>query len=104
MLRVAVSASFLALVASFQITPSASCTTAPCPHSPFSAGFRTLAAPASAVSSSALLGSSLSLCVAVKRQPVEIDWLLAGLAAAGPALEQGLEQEDRLREGQAGRW
>ena len=35
---------------------------------------------------------------------VEIDWLLAGLAAAGPALEQWLEQEDRLREGQAGRW
>jgi hypothetical protein len=30
--------------------------------------------------------------------------LLAGLAAAGPAPEQGLEQMDCLRERQAGRW
>jgi hypothetical protein len=34
---------------------------------------------------------------------VEIDWSLTGLAAAGPALEEWLEQEDCLREGQAGR-
>jgi hypothetical protein len=34
---------------------------------------------------------------------VEVDWLLAGLAAAGPALEHWLEREDCLREGQAGR-
>jgi len=40
----------------------------------------------------------------MKWEPVEIDGLVAGVAAAGPALEQGLEQEDRLREGQAGRW
>jgi hypothetical protein len=36
-------------------------------------------------------------------ETVEIDWSLAGLAAAGPALEQWLEQVDCLREGQAGR-
>jgi hypothetical protein len=36
-------------------------------------------------------------------QLVEIDELLAGLAAAGPAFEDRLEQEDRLRKGQAGR-
>ena len=34
---------------------------------------------------------------------VEVDWLLAGLTAAGPALEDRLEQSDCLREGQAGR-
>jgi hypothetical protein len=50
----------------------------------------------SGLPSSALLGG-------VKREPVEIDGLLAGLTAAGPALEDRLEQEDRLREGQAGR-
>jgi hypothetical protein len=37
-------------------------------------------------------------------QVVEIDRLLTGVAAAGPALEERLEQEDCLREGQAGRW
>jgi hypothetical protein len=34
----------------------------------------------------------------------EVDGLLAGLAAAGPALEQRLEQVDCLGECQAGRW
>jgi hypothetical protein len=34
----------------------------------------------------------------------EVDGLLAGGTAAGPALEQGLEQLDCLGEGQAGRW
>ena len=43
------------------------------------------------------------MCGWVKREPVEIDGLLACLAAAGPAFEQRLEQEDCLREGQAGR-
>jgi hypothetical protein len=46
---------------------------------------------------------SLGLGDWVKGESVEIDGLLAGLAAAGPALEQRLEQEDCLREGQAGR-
>ena len=35
---------------------------------------------------------------------MEVDGLLAGGAAAGPALEDWLEQEDCLWEGQAGRW
>jgi hypothetical protein len=43
------------------------------------------------------------LCGWVKGEAVEIDGVLACLAAAGPALEQWLEQEDCLREGQAGR-
>jgi hypothetical protein len=33
----------------------------------------------------------------------EIDWLVAGLAAAGPALEDRLHQQHGLRECQAGR-
>jgi hypothetical protein len=40
----------------------------------------------------------------VQDQLDEIDWLLAGRAAAGPALEQRLEQLDCLGKGQAGRW
>jgi hypothetical protein len=40
----------------------------------------------------------------MQAEPVEIDWSLAGLAAAGPALEERLEHVDCLREGQAGRW
>jgi hypothetical protein len=35
---------------------------------------------------------------------VEVDWLLAGFAAAGPALEDRLEQSDCPGEVQAGRW
>jgi hypothetical protein len=54
--------------------------------------------------SSALLAVSLGLGVVAQRELVEIDRLLAGVTAAGPALEKGLEQEDRLRERQAGRW
>ena len=38
-----------------------------------------------------------------ERQPGEFDWLLAGLAAAGPALEDRLQQQHGLRECQAGR-
>jgi hypothetical protein len=34
----------------------------------------------------------------------QVDGLLAGLTAAGPALEQWLEQLDCLGKGQAGRW
>jgi hypothetical protein len=34
----------------------------------------------------------------------QVDGLLAGGTAAGPALEQRLEQQDCLGEGQAGRW
>ena len=34
----------------------------------------------------------------------EVDRLLAGLAAAGPAIEQWLEQLNCLGKGQAGRW
>jgi hypothetical protein len=34
----------------------------------------------------------------------EVNWLLAGLTAAGPAFEQWLEQVDCLGKGQAGRW
>jgi len=40
----------------------------------------------------------------MQAESVEFDWSLAGLAAAGPAFEDRLEQVDRLREGQAGRW
>jgi hypothetical protein len=39
----------------------------------------------------------------MKRDLVEVDWLLAGLTAAGPAFEDRLEQSDCLRKGQAGR-
>jgi hypothetical protein len=55
------------------------------------------------VANSALLDRSLGSCVVAQRESVEIDGLLAGLAAAGPALEQWLEQEDCLWERQAGR-
>jgi hypothetical protein len=49
-------------------------------------------------------GFNSALLGGVKREPVQIDGLLAGLTAAGPAFEDRLEQEDCLREGQAGRW
>jgi hypothetical protein len=42
--------------------------------------------------------------VTVEEEVDEVNWLLAGLAAASPALEQWLEQEDGLGKGQAGRW
>ena len=38
-----------------------------------------------------------------QRQIVEVDWLLTGEAAAGPALPDGLQQQHRLGECQAGR-
>lgn len=34
----------------------------------------------------------------------EFYWLLAGVAVPGPAVEDGLEQADRLGEGEARRW
>ena len=40
----------------------------------------------------------------VQEELDEVDRLLAGLTAAGPAFEQWLEQLDCLGEGQAGRW
>jgi len=48
----------------------------------------------------------LSFVVAglVQEELDEVDGLLAGLTAAGPALEQRLEQLDCLGKGQAGRW
>ncbi|MGI8429861.1 MAG: hypothetical protein ACR2OB_11285 [Solirubrobacteraceae bacterium] len=46
---------------------------------------------------------SLVELVGMEQELVEVDGLVAGVAAAGPALEQRLEQEDRLWEGQAGR-
>jgi hypothetical protein len=46
----------------------------------------------------------LVLVEASNEELVEIDWLLAGLAAAGPALEDWLQGEHRSRQCQAGRW
>jgi hypothetical protein len=43
------------------------------------------------------------VAVAAEWELGEVDWLLAGLTAAGPAFEDRLEQSDCLREGQAGR-
>src|SRR5215210_1359578 len=56
----------------------------------------------------ALLPSSALLGVTcptgrVEREPIEVDGLTAGLAAAGPALEQRLQQSHRCGERQAGR-
>ena len=53
--------------------------------------------------SSALLGLSLGVTFWVQLEAVNADWLMAGLTAAGPALEDRLEQSDCLREAQAGR-
>ena len=41
---------------------------------------------------------------AVEGELVEVDLLLAGGAAAGPALEDRLQELDGFRECQAGRW
>src|SRR5450432_1443749 len=53
---------------------------------------------------SALVGGVLAFGWSAQREIVEIDWLLAGGAAAGPALPDGLQQQHRLRECQSGRW
>jgi hypothetical protein len=50
-----------------------------------------------------LLGVVTRLGVRVEWELVEVDCLLAGLAAAGPALEDRLHQQHGLRECQAGR-
>jgi hypothetical protein len=47
---------------------------------------------------------SLVAAVSVEEELDEVDGLLACLAAAGPALEQRLEQLDCLGKCQAGRW
>jgi len=39
----------------------------------------------------------------VESESVEVDWLVAGLAVAGPALEDRLQEPDGLFECQAGR-
>ena len=54
------------------------------------------------VHSSALLGPLIRV-VGREGQVGEVDWLLAGLAAAGPALEDRLHQQHGLRECQSGR-
>jgi hypothetical protein len=41
---------------------------------------------------------------AVQDEFDQVDWLLAGLTAAGPAFERWLEQLDCLGKGRAGRW
>jgi hypothetical protein len=46
---------------------------------------------------------SLVVSGAVQGECGEVDWLVAGVTAAGPALEEGLEQLDCLGKGQAGR-
>ena len=50
----------------------------------------------------ALLGS-LVLPMAVEWELVEVDGLVAGVAAAGPAVEEGLQEPDGLGEREAGR-
>lgn len=45
----------------------------------------------------------LILSFRVKRELFEVDGSLAGLAAAGPALQERLQQEHRLGQCQAGR-
>jgi hypothetical protein len=60
--------------------------------------------PSAHTSSTLLERRSLVLAGRMKVQLVEVDGLLAGGAAAGPAFEQWLEQSDCLGEGQAGRW
>jgi len=65
----------------------------------------TLAAPRSRCwrSSSALVCVSLALRRSPQWQVGEVDGLLAGGAAAGPALKDGLQQQHRLGQCQAGR-
>jgi len=48
--------------------------------------------------------SSLIVTGSAEEELDEVDGLVAGGAAAGPALEQRLEQFDCLGECQAGRW
>ena len=46
---------------------------------------------------------TLLLTLMKERQLLEIDWLSAGAAAAGPAAQNGLEEQHRLRQRQTGR-
>ena len=57
-----------------------------------------LSAPAPTASRTLLLTS------VEERELVEVDWLGAGAAAAGPTAQDGLEEQHRLRQRQAGRW
>jgi hypothetical protein len=61
-----------------------------------------LAADPARLPTSALLGPLIRV-VGREGQVGEVDWLLAGLAAAGPALEDRLHQQHGLRECQSGR-
>ncbi len=49
------------------------------------------------------LNRTLLLAAWDEEELVEVDGLLAGSAAAGPAAEDGLEEQHRLRQCQAGR-
>ena len=49
------------------------------------------------------LSRTLLLTLMKERQLLEIDWLSAGAAAAGPAAQNGLEEQHRLRQRQTGR-
>ena len=44
------------------------------------------------------------LAAVEERELVEVDGLSAGAAAAGPAAQDGLQEQHRLRQRQAGRW
>jgi uncharacterized membrane protein len=54
--------------------------------------------------SSALVSCLLAFGGSAQRQSVETDRLLAGGAAAGPALPDGLQEQHRSGQCQAGRW
>lgn len=47
---------------------------------------------------------SLVLGRMAKGEVGEVYWLLAGVAVSGPAVEDGLEEADRLGEREARRW
>jgi hypothetical protein len=51
-----------------------------------------------------LASSALLLALGEEAELVEVDGLAAGAAAAVPTLEDGLHQQHRLWECQAGRW
>ncbi len=51
---------------------------------------------------SAATSRTLLLTSVEEGELVEVDGLVTGSAAAGPAAQDGLEEQHRLREGQAG--
>ena len=53
--------------------------------------------------SSSTPSRTLLLASVEERELVEVDGLLAGSAAAGPAAQDGLQEQHRLRQRQAGR-